>query len=143
MSETQSQAGVSPGTALGAAGHLVDGIGAFVAGRARAAGLRADARARIETGEAQADDIMREGREAVAFGTVQAGASGFTVDGSALDVIGRLAQEADTASRRARWQSMREADKIRQEARSAKRGAIFGLAKGVLSAGASIIAGGG
>lgn len=143
MSETPRESGVSAGQVLGSAGHLIEGIGAFTAARARAAGLRADARARLETGEAQADDIMREGRAAVAFGTVQAGASGFTVDGSAMDVIGRLAQEADTASRRARWQSMREADRLRQEAAQAKRAGIFGLLKGVASAAASFPGAGG
>lgn len=120
---------------------LADGIfGMFMAG-AQAKALRSDARAVEAAGIAEANDRARAGREAVATGAAIAGASGFTTEHSATDVLARMAAEAETSAGRARWEANREADRLRYEAKVRKRGALFGLFSSVIKS-AAIVAGG-
>ena len=126
--------GFSAGTAIGAAADVAQGFFGLFGGFAQAKALKQDARQRELIGIAEANDIARQGREAEAFGAAQAGASGFTLEGSATDVLARLGAEAETAAQRARWEAYRDADQARYEAKIRKRQGILGFAGAFLGA---------
>lgn len=127
--------------ALGASTAL-EGIFGFFAARKQAAGLRADARATELAGIAEANRRARLGREAIGTGTAIAGASGFTTEHSATDVLAQMAAESETSAARARWEANTEADKLRFEAKVRKRAGLLGIFTG-LAAGAATAFGGG
>lgn len=133
---------MSAAAAAGAvvAGKAVGAVGGFLSRRARAKLLKRDAHNQMLAGEAEAADRLREGRAAIAQATTIAAASGFTTEGSATDVIAGLARRVDTDSRRARFEASLRVQRLKNEARQEKRAAIFGLASGLLSAGASAVA---
>lgn len=134
MSETGG--GVSASEGLMAGASLAEGVfGVFAAG-AQARQLRNNARSRELQGLAESNQRAREGREAVAAGAAIAGASGFTLEGSATDVLARMAAEAETNSARARWEAHWDAEQMRYEAKVRKRQAWIGLGVSILKSAA-------
>ncbi len=121
---------------------LLGGIFGLSAAVSQARALRVTARQVENAGIAEANTIGRQGRFAVGRGVAIAGASGFTVDGSASDVLADLAAEAETSAARARWSADREAERLRFEARQTKRAGVFGLVSSVFKTGAAFVAGG-
>lgn len=92
---------------------------------ARARFLFVQARRAAQFGVSRSVEVARSGRSAVATAAVRAGASGFTAEGSATDVIARLAQEAETGRQRALYEGFRESDDLRHQARIQKSSARF------------------
>lgn len=133
--------GMSAADALGAGTALLDGIFSLSAGLAQAKALKSDARQRELEGIAESNDRAREGRAAQGAGAAIAGASGFTLEHSATDVLARMAQESETSAARARWEASRDAAQARYEAKVRKRQAIFGFFGSILKA-ATFAAGG-
>lgn len=113
--------------ALDAGAQVADGIFGYFNSRRQAAALRADARRREREGFAEEVTLRQEGRRQVGAGTAIAGASGFGVSGSALDVLADLAAEADVSARRARYQGLRDAAVLRTRAKSTLESGRQGL----------------
>lgn len=127
--------------ALDALGSFVQGRAARVQSKMRARVLEQDALARKAAGESEALGIEREGRAAVAAGTVAAATSGFTVDGSALDVLGWMEQQTGANAGKARWEAEREARAIRNEAAATRYQGKVAYATGLIRAGSSLASG--
>ncbi len=130
---------MSAAAAVGAGGQVIGAVGGFFSRRGRAKLLKRDAHNQMLAGEAEAGDRIREGRAALAGASVAAASSGFTGEGSATDVIAGLARRVDTDSRRARWEASLRVQRLRNEAKQEKRAAVFGLASGLLGAGATAL----
>jgi hypothetical protein len=126
---------------VGGAGLGVGAISSFNAKRARSKALLADAEAQQEAGVVESADRLREGRRAQGAGAVAAGASGFTLEGSSVDVLSQMAAEASTSASRARWEASRQSARVKNDARQAKAGSVFGLTKDLLGAGAKVAGG--
>lgn len=80
------------------------------------------------------------GREATGRARALASASGLTVDGSAADVIGAMASQADYSARSAIYLGRRRAEQSMAERRAAKRRGTASLISGFTQA-ATIITG--
>lgn len=137
MSETQSLPGA--GSIVQSVGHLIEGFGALQAGKAADKAARADADQREREGMAEANDRARQGRAAVARGAAIAGSSGFTLEGSAMDVLTRMEQEASTAAERARYESYRDADRLRYQGKVAKQQGMFSFVSSTFQAIGSLL----
>lgn len=140
---SEAGGGISTADAALGASSALEGIFGIFSAAAQAKALRADARATELTGIAEANRRAALGREAVGAGFAIAGASGFTTEYSATDVLARLAAEAETSAARARWEANREADQLRYEAKVRKRNALFGLFSGIVKGAAAAAGGGG
>lgn len=121
---------------LGPIATGVSAVGAFAGSRARSRALKADAVAEQQAGAAESADILREGRRAQGAGAAVAGASGVTLEGSAVDVLAQMAAENATSAGRARWDASRRALRLRNEAAQVKRQGTFDLVTGLMEAGA-------
>jgi len=104
-------------------GDIVSGIGSIAAGNSanaiaknQAAFMQADASVSRQVGAAQADIARREGARAVGEAVALQGASGFAMDGSAMDVIAELAGSYDYQARVARYEAGRQALRLENEA---------------------------
>jgi len=104
------------GAIFKAAGSIFQGNSAYAGAKAKSAALKRDALSARQAGESQAMAITRNAREGIAAGTVSAGSSGFTVDGSALDVLSYMAQQYDANARVARRNAELSAVRLRNEA---------------------------
>lgn len=148
MSESQAidsggGGGISAADASLGAANVLEGIfGALIAGK-QAAGLRADARTTELAGLAESNRRARLGREAIGAGIAIAGASGFTTEHSATDVLAQMAAEAETSAARARWEANGEADKLRFEAKVRKRAGLIGIFTGFVKGASAVASGGG
>lgn len=140
MSETQSGGIRTADAALGAS-TAIEGVFGFFTSLAQSRALKADARATELAGIAESNARAAAGREAEASGAAIAGASGFTTEYSAADVLSRLAAEAETSAARARWEASVEADRLRYEAKVRKRAGIFGIVTGLVKGAAQAAAG--
>lgn len=141
---TQSSGGGISGSQYASAGAAAaEGIFGLYQSLNQARALKRSARQVEMAGIADANDRAREGRRAIGYGMAVAGASGFTVDGSATDVLAELSALSETSAARARWSADREAERLRFEARQTKRAGIFGAILGVAKAGLTLGAGGG
>lgn len=130
-------------------GDIVSGIGSIIQGesanriaRSQAAFMQADAEVSRQVGAAQADIARREGARAVGEAVALQGASGFAMDGSALDVIAELAGEYDYQARTARYEAGRTARRLENEAAVTRAEGKMARTKGWLDGGASIARGG-
>lgn len=126
------------GSIFRAVGSIFAGNAAYAAGKAKAAALRRDALEAKKAGENQARAIERNSRAAQGAGTVAAASSGFTVDGSALDVLSWMAQQYDADARTARYNANMDAVRLRNEANMAVYQGRVGQVTGYVRAGASI-----
>lgn len=115
------------GEALNAVGTLADGLFSRWSYRQRAAALRNQASRRRLEGEAEANDRARAGRQAVGRGLAVAGASGFTAQGSAADVLAMMARDVSVSASRARYEAYRDAAVLDTQARMAYRAGNMGL----------------
>lgn len=131
------------GNILQAGGQMVQGVAQFGASRARAKALRAQARDTRRMGEVEYRRRAEEGRRALASATARAAASGFTVGGSALNVIADMAREKDANARGARWEASREAMSLRNTARQVKAQGTAALLSSSLQAGGTLLSGNG
>lgn len=127
------------GNVLQAGGQVVQGVATFGASRARAKAMQAQAKETRKLGDVEYRRRTEEGRRQLASATARAAASGFTVEGSALNVIADLARENDANARGARWAASREALSLRNTARQVKAQGNAALLSGVLQAGGSLI----
>ncbi len=128
-------------TALAAGAAGVQALGGFFGRRARARSLAEDARIQTLAGESEARDRMRAGSAAMAAGAARGAASGFTLEGSATDVLAQMARDVEVDAGRARWDAALRARRLRNEARQENRNAVLGLVGGGLAAGAGVIRG--
>lgn len=136
MSQTQrglSVDNISGSEALAAGVPLLDGIFGFFGGRAQGRAFRARANQRLRESVTEAEDRSRAGRARVARGVTIAASSGFTTEGSATDVLARMAQEEQTGADRALYEGLRDARELRYRERLARRrgrnallGGVFG-----------------
>ena len=108
-------------------------VGSLLGGFSQARQLRARARNVRSEGHARANDVAKDGRQALAAGNVVVGASGLTGEGSAEDVLTYLAQEVNADERRERHTANREAIQLENKARGSLFGGILGAATGGLS----------
>ena len=132
--------------ALGAVGGLLKTVGGFAAARAQAKGKEYEAavserNARIARGQAQADqeDIRRDTRRRLATIRAAYGSKGFSLAGSAIDVLEDQSAEGELAAQRegyrgeiAAVQQTDQAQLSRGEARSLRSSATIGLIGGTL-----------
>ena len=122
-------------SALGPIADVVGGFAARAHSRVRARMLNRDAAFAKEAADSEARSILRDAREAEASGTVAAASSGFTIGGSALDVLSWMAQTADANAGRARLEGARRAHALRTEAAVTRAegnlAAFTGVARGV------------
>ena len=130
-------------TAASAAGAAIETIGAVL--QAEEDGKIA--RANAGTVQAEASEAARlesaEGRRITAQATVRAAASGMSVDGSSLDVIGELAAEGELRSRSAIHKGRVQYDNFRAEQANAKRRKTVAVGVGAMKIGSTILTAGG
>jgi hypothetical protein len=128
------------GHVFNAVGSVISARGAYHQGKARAKALRADALEARNAATSEAGAIELRAREALAQGAVTAAASGFTVDGSALDVLGWMAQQHDADARTVRRDGAIQAARLRNEAAQAAYQGRIGAVTGLMQAGSSLMA---
>lgn len=138
-------------------GDILSGVGSFIQGnaankiaKAQASFMEADAEVALQLGGVQADLARREGARAVGDAVALQGASGFAMDGSALDVIADLASAYDYQARTARYEAGRtarllenEAAVTRAEGRMARTQGYIQGASSIAKGGASLLSGSG
>lgn len=83
-----------------------------------------------------------EGRRMVSKARVRAGASGLSVDGSALDVIGELQAEGELKARQAIHAGRVEYDNYRAEQKGAKKAKTMAVISGVAKLGTTALTAG-
>lgn len=112
--------------------------------------MEADAQTARQIGAAQSDISRREGARAVGEAVALQGASGFAMDGSAMDVIAKLAGDYDYQARTARYEAGRtsrrltaEADVTRIQGRLDQESAYIGAGLQIGRTAASLLTGGG
>lgn len=130
-------------------GDIVSGVGSIFQGEAankiaknQAAFMEADAGEARQIGAVQADIARREGARAVGEAVALQGASGFAMDGSAMDVIAELAGEYDYQARTARYEAGRTARGLQNQAAVTRAEGKMARTAGWISGGASIAEGG-
>ncbi len=89
--------------------------------------------AKIEQAESaeEARVLQAEARKRTSTGRVRAGASGLSVDGSALDVIGAMQAEGEMAARNALHEGRVRYDNFRAKQKNAKRAKTGAVIAGV------------
>jgi hypothetical protein len=127
--------------AVKSVGNLAQGVQGYQAGRynARMARLEADARTREAADRASLQTEQTE--RAIGAGTAAAGASGFTLAGSAADVLGDLAGQGRFDARSLLYAGEIERRKLLAEAQMQKKAATWSLVSGTLKAAGSIMDG--
>ncbi|WP_306016648.1 hypothetical protein [Oceanicaulis sp. MMSF_3324] len=128
---------------LMAGGAIVTGVGGYYRSRAEAAALEADGREARRVAESEARARSRESRAAIGRGIVTAGASGATIEGSALDVLARMEAEGDAHARRARYEGRRRQDALNNQAASTRAQGTITLVSSLLAATGTALSGGG
>lgn len=126
------------GDVMNAAGSLYSGAMSRKLRNARARGLDMDAQMAVAAGESNARAIARNANAAQGSGVVAAGSSGFTIEGSALDVLGWMEQEFASEAGKARWEAGRQAMAIRNEASLERFQGKVDMVQGIIGAGASL-----
>lgn len=124
---------------LSAASSVMSGLGQRAAGRARHASLMRNSVRQNEIGAAEAARSDRESRRAIGRGVTLAGKSGFTIEGSALDVIAGMAQEATADAGRAVWEGSLRAARLRADAKEAKKRGDRAFVTGLVKAGGTLL----
>jgi len=129
-------------------GDIVSGVGSMIAGesanaiaRNQAAFMEADAAVSRQVGAAQADIARREGARAVGEAVALQGASGFAMDGSALDVIAEIAGSYDYQARVARYEAGRQALRLENEAVVTRAEGKMARTSGYVQGSASLLTG--
>lgn len=125
------------GSILQGVGSIFTGFRANAAAKARARALEADAEEKKTEGALAAASITRDASRAIGRGVVAAASSGFTVSGSALDVLGDMAQEYDASSRNAVRNARFAALRLRNEARVSRYNGATALTEGIVRGAAS------
>jgi len=124
------------------AGAVMETVGGVM--NADAKGKVAGNNARLVSQEASEEARLAsaEGRRLVSKARVRAGASGLSVDGSALDVIGELEAEGEFRSRTAIHEGRIQYDNFKAEERAAKREKVAIIGKGVADIGSTLLTSG-
>lgn len=126
-----------------AAALAVQGVGGYYRSRAEAAALEADGREARRVAESEARARSRESRAAIGRGIVTAGASGATIEGSALDVLARMEAEGDAHARRARYEGRRRQDALNNRAASTRAQGTITLVSSLFAATGTALGGAG
>jgi hypothetical protein len=126
---------------LGAVGAVGSGLSANRIAQSQAAYMEADAEVARELGAVEADLVRRDGARAVGEAVALQGASGFAMDGSAMDVIAELAGEYDYKARVARYEAGRTARRLENEAASTHEQGRASRTAGFFQAGGSLLTG--
>jgi hypothetical protein len=130
--------------ALQMGGPLVKGVSGFMAGKANAKLMRAEARAAIRTGVAQDDDIRMEARRTAGEAIAGMGANGGGMgSGSALDALREIEVESGLDRLRVKADAHNKSAALNYQARLAKRQGAFELLGGIMDAGAAAVGAGG
>jgi len=117
------------------AGSLIQGVGGLAAGRKTAAAEKANARAVLEEGNAQEQEVRRASREAMGQQIGAQAESGFMVGtGTALDSLKESAVNAEMDILNVRRKAAAEAAVHRQRAKQAKLQGWMSLVEGVTGA---------
>lgn len=145
MSDSSNNNGSqSAAKALEMGGTLAKGVSGFMAGKANAKLLRAEARAAVRTGVAQDDDIRLEARRTAGEAIAGMGANGGGMGtGSALDALREIEVESGLDRLRVKADAHNKSASLNYQARLAKRQGAFELLGSALEAGASALGGGG
>lgn len=131
------------GNVLQAGGQMVSGLAQYGAAKARSKAMRAEAKETRKLGDVEYRRRAEEGRRQLASATARAAASGFTVEGSALNVIADMARENDANARGARWEASRAALGLRNTARQVRAQGTAALLSSTLQAGGTLFSGNG
>ncbi|PHS25462.1 MAG: hypothetical protein COA84_07550 [Robiginitomaculum sp.] len=126
-------------SAIKAAGQAFGGFRKLQAGRAAKQQFFADAQTTRAEAAVAASIARTRGAKDVGAATARAGASGFGISGSALDVIGQLAADAEFNAQVSIYEGERRATSLRQQGRSAKRRGVDGAIAGGFAAAGTIL----
>ena len=129
-------------------GEIVSGVGSMIQGESanriaknQAAFMEADAEVARDIGAAEADIARRDGARAVGEAVALQGASGFAMDGSAMDVIAALANDFDYRARTARYEAGRTARRLVNEAAVTRAEGKMARTAGYIQGSASLLKG--
>tara|TARA_R110000868_G_scaffold102049_9_gene281003 strand:+ start:6143 stop:6655 length:513 start_codon:yes stop_codon:yes gene_type:complete len=128
------------GTAV--AGTLMETAGAVTKAETDGKIARENAKLVQNQSAEEARLASAEGRRLVAKARVRAGASGLSVDGSALDVIGELQAEGELKARQAIHAGRIEYDNFRAEQKAAKKAKTLAVVSGVAKVGTTVLTAG-
>lgn len=132
---------VAASAATAAAGSVAQGVNAQRAANANATILKHNARRARELGAIEAQEIGEDRERAIGGFIAAQGASGFTLDGSALAVIGDLAARYSFEQSKARYDAAQRSAALRNEARGIEHQGRLSLIKGGFDAAGSLIEG--
>lgn len=129
------------GNFIEAAGSIYEGVAARREGRRVQREKNQDAQVQKFIGAREADAIREEGRRVEGAAIAAAGASGFAVGGSALDVVGQIVRQREAEALAAKYGAQVRAQGLEREGRAAKRRGGRTFVTSLFKAGASIAAG--
>lgn len=127
---------------LSAAGSITQGVMQNAQAQRQATILNADAKTARQLGAIESAHIAEDRTRAIGAFVADQGASGFTLDSSALSVIGDLASRYENEARNARYEAAARSTALKNEAINASYSGKMSLIKGGFDAVGSLLQGG-
>ncbi len=141
MADPATLALVATGAKVG--GQAVGALAGFSANKRDAALARRNAEGSRKAAALDGANLTREARKRVGAATARAGASGFTISGSASDVIGQLAAEGAQGASAALFDGLLRGQGFDERANQSESAAKLGLVKGAFDIGGTLLTGAG
>lgn len=127
--------------AASAAAKAIEGIGSFLSSRTQSDALEAAAKQALAEAGIGAQLELEQTDRATARGATLAAASGGGLTGSALAVIDDVARQGVFNARSAIYEGVAEADRMKYEAKVARRQGEFALVASLVSGGSTAMGG--
>lgn len=124
-----------------AAGKTVSAVGTYQQSRYNAGLMQAAAKSEAQAATVEAENSTREAQKTTGAARARAGGSGFSLSGSASDVIAQIAAEGYQKARTSAFDGLIRSRNYKERARAEKKRGKAALVEGLFGSGATVLTG--